>query len=229
MKSPRHTRTHFRLATFLLALVLGACGGQTARLPEATMTPTMPPTTIQATPTYPPGTTLPFTTIDQDYWPGTGHYYEAKEPALIVITGPEDIRLIADWISPEGLSRLQGVNYADNLALVVFQGWKPTLSYGVQIQQITYREGIVNVYAQFEEPEPGTEELTAVSSPYHLVQLQRFEGLGERTRFDLIANGTLVDSYTLGVATPTPTPTPTQPVYPYPPPPSTPDAVLPYP
>jgi hypothetical protein len=146
-----------------------------------------------------------------------------------VITGPEDIRLIADWISPEGLSGLQGVNYADNLALVVFQGLKPTLSYGVQIQQITYQDGIVNVYAQFEEPEPGTEELTQESSPYHLIQLQRFAGLGERTRFDLIANGALVDSYTLGMATPTPTPTPTPPVYPYPPLPPTPDAALPYP
>jgi hypothetical protein len=83
------------------------------------------------------------------------------------------------------------------------------------------------VSANFIEHEPGTEELYQEISPYHIVQTPKFEGLDEKTTFDLIVDDIIIFSYPSDIITLTPTPT--QPASPYPPALRTPTSVSPYP
>jgi hypothetical protein len=209
---------------FLLISVLVSCRDGDANTLEGT---TIAPMTVQATQTGRTDTNLAFTTLTQGDWGNNDHFYDKFEPALIVITDPKDISSLANWIRQESLTLLQNVDYTNNLAIAVFQGWKGTLEYDVQIQQISHQDGVVNVYANFIEPEPGTEEFHAETSPYHIVQAQRFEELDEKTTFDLIVNDIVIFSYPSDTIMLTPTPTP--PPSPYPSALSTPTSVSPYP
>jgi hypothetical protein len=208
----------------LLVVMLAACREQEGIMLEGT---TIAPITVQATQTGRTETNLAFTTLTQGDWGTNDHFYDVEEPALIVIDKPEDITLITDWVSQESLMQLLKMDYTLNLALAVFQGWKGTLEYDVQIQQISHQDGIVNVYTNFIEPEPGTEELHAEISPYHIVQVQRFEELDDKTTFDLIVNDIVIFSYPFDIIILTPTLTP--PPSPYPSALSTPTSVSPYP
>jgi hypothetical protein len=210
--------------SFLLISMQVSCRNKDANTPEETANA---PMTVQAKQTVRTENNLAFTTLTQGDWGNNDHFYNTFEPALIVITKPKDISSIANWIRQESLTLLQNVDYTNNLAIAVFQGWKGILGYAVQIQRISYRDGVVNVYANFIEHEPGTEELHAEISPYQIVLVQRFEELNEETTFDLMVDDIVIFSYPSDIITLTPTPT--QPASPYPSALSTPTSVSPYP
>jgi len=147
---------------------------------------------------------LPFETLEQTEWgSGTGREYEAGEPGLAVITRPEEAGHADDWASPDAQTQLQAPDYSAYVALVAFQGWQPSSGYGVQIDRITRLENAVNVYAQFSEPEPGTEMLDAITFPYHLVQVGKAEGWGQVT-FNLVVDGMVLVSQTVDTDYPIP-------------------------
>ena len=137
---------------------------------------------------------LTFETIEQKEWAGTGQSYEAREPGSIVISSLQDIANLDKLVTDEAMTQLQELDYDNYFVLVVFQGRKPTTGYRVQIDHITRTGKIINVYTQFLEPKPDEAKADAITSPYHLVQVQKIGEWGQEISFQVIVNETIVTS-----------------------------------
>ena len=83
---------------------------------------------------------------------------------------------------------------ASSVVIGVFQGRKPTTEYGVQIEQITRRGGVVTVHALFTERKPGSAAGDAITSPYHLVRLPKTGVWGKAITFNLVVGDNVVTS-----------------------------------
>lgn len=144
--------------------------------------------------TKPEETDLPFETFEQKEWAGTDKPYESREPGLIVISRLEEVDSLKGLVNDEAKSKLQALDYSRYFAVLVLQGWKPTTGYKANVKRITRIENTVNIYAQFLEPKPDEEKAPEVTSPYHLVQVQKSGKWGQDITFNLFAGETLVIS-----------------------------------
>lgn len=181
---------HLLLLVLVFMFGVSACQSQETNLPlEATKqnanTETPPP--LQET-------ILPFETIEQKLKADLGPPYEGREPRLMVIARPEEVANLNDWVTEDAKDRLQTLDYDTYFALIVFQGWKPTFGYGIQIERITRLEGEVTVFVQFKEPRPDEEKADTVTSPYHLVQVQKVDTWAQDVTFNVVADGTNIVS-----------------------------------
>jgi len=141
---------------------------------------------------------LPFETIEIAEIPGTGFEYQGLDPNLVIITGKGGIQQLGNTISTTSQSMLETLDFNKYLALVVFQGFKGTTLYGVEVQRITRLRNIVNIYAHFTERDPSIGAGDIVTSPYHIVKIPR-QGLKGNIEFILYANGeeAIRQTYTL--------------------------------
>jgi hypothetical protein len=139
-------------------------------------------------------TELPFEMIEQADWGNAGSAYEAKEPALVVVAQPVEADRLDDWITLHAQTYLQNLDYETYFAIVVFQGWKPTSGYNVQIDRIARRGNIINVYVQFREPKPEEAKASEATSPYHLVRVRKVGAWDQDITFNLIVDEVVVTS-----------------------------------
>lgn len=137
---------------------------------------------------------LPFETIEQRDASGTGQVYEDKPPDLIVVTTPEEVANLDALVTPEAQARLQSLNYDAYFVIAVFQGRKPTTGYEIQIERITRRGNIVAIHTRFQEPKPDEAKGDEVTSPYHLVRVQKTETWGQLITFNLVVGNVVVAS-----------------------------------
>lgn len=137
---------------------------------------------------------LPFETIEQRDASGTGQIYKDKQPGLIVITTLEKVANLDALVTSEAQARLQSLNYDAYFVIAVFQGWKPTDGYGIQIERITHLGDKVTVFIRLQEPPPDRKKNDIVTSPYHLVQVQKVGTWARDVTFNAILNGTVIAS-----------------------------------
>ncbi len=138
----------------------------------------------------PKETDLPFETIERQEISG----YQDKKPGLVIIAKQTEVTSLDALVTREILLRLQTLDYDTYLVVGVFQGWKPTTRYGVQIERVTRRGNIVTIHALFREPQPGEPKGDEVTSPYHLVQVQKAETWGQTITFNLVVGDAIVTS-----------------------------------
>lgn len=143
--------------------------------------------------TKPEETDLPFETIEQKEWAGTGKSYEAREPGLMVISQSEETDNLG-IITDEAVQKLQVLDYGDYFAFVAFQGWKPNGGYSIQVNRVSRIGNSVNIYAQFHEPRPDEEKTDEITSPYHLMIVQKTGNWGQEVTFNLLDGETVVVS-----------------------------------
>lgn len=130
---------------------------------------------------------LPFETIEQsDYSPK----YEDKKPDLMIIASTDEVNQLNGWISPEALEQLREMDYERFFAAVVFLGWQPTGHEGIRVERIARQGNAVSIYALVGRPS-GEDE---VSSPYHLVKVQKVGRWGTTINFTLVIEETTVAS-----------------------------------
>ena len=98
---------------------------------------------------------LTFESIEQIDWAGPKSY-KAIDPGLKVISRIEELESLDGLITEKARKALLGLDYNDNFALIVFQGWKPSTGYSIQVDRITRVGDDVNIYLRFNEPEPDT-------------------------------------------------------------------------
>ena len=120
--------------------------------------------------------------------------YGAKEPDLVVIAQPAEVDALNGWVEPDVLARVRAIDYGTSIVIGVFQGWKPTTRYGVQIERITRRGDVITVHALFTERKPGTGAADAETSPYHLVRLPKTGVWRKAITFNLVSDDELATS-----------------------------------
>jgi hypothetical protein len=143
-----------------------------------------------------PETDLPFSTIEQRQSSGTGDLYENKEIGLVVVSSLEETTSLSGLVTQEAYSQLQTMNYTDKFALALFQGWKPSDGYAIQIERISHVGERVSIMAKAQEPEPNRKTNDIVTSPYHLVQVESGDLLSHTFTFEVIVGGSIITSTT---------------------------------
>ncbi len=133
-------------------------------------------------------TPLPFSTLAQEETFSDSSEYRGKEPGLLIIAGPEQIEnpgLIAA-LPPDLAEKLRALDYRRSFALFVFQGLKGVGGYKVTVQEVVRQGNQVTVRAEFVEPGPRVRGV--ITSPYHLIAIEK-EGRWEaRIQFILLRN-----------------------------------------
>jgi hypothetical protein len=133
---------------------------------------------------------LNFSTIEKEDSAGTGIYYELQSPRMTVVATEADIDSLEGIIKDPAKNELRNIDFGDTFVLVVFQGMKGSLGYGVTVTQILQTQNQVDVYAEFEEPQGGAAD--AISSPYQVVAVNKtVQGY---TQFNLIVDNQTVFS-----------------------------------
>lgn len=73
------------------------------------------------------------------------------------------------------------VDFARTMVVGVFLGSRPTASYGVTITRVRRENGEIVVSYREDRPPPGAMVAQILTSPFHLVRVERAEG---RVRFE---------------------------------------------
>lgn len=135
-----------------------------------------------------PAVDLPFQSIEQRPMSGTGALYEDRQAGVIVISAADEVGKLKGLITPESFAQLQALDYQKHLAIAVFQGWKPTDGFDIQVERITRTGEQVSVVAQAEERQPDLKRNDVVTSPYHLVGVDKLGAWDKPVTFELKVN-----------------------------------------
>ncbi|MEW5872166.1 MAG: protease complex subunit PrcB family protein [Chloroflexota bacterium] len=129
---------------------------------------------------------MSFETIEQKAGPGAGKEYESSDLRIMVITKPEEIGDLNGWVSDAAISELNMLEYKPSFAIVVFQGRKPTDRYSVQIERITRSGDKVRVFIKLLEPPQDQAKNDIITSPYHLVSVQKTDSWAQNVTFEVV-------------------------------------------
>ena len=133
---------------------------------------------------------LPFETIEQAITPPTGGYdayYKGRQPNLTIITDDRAVDQLTG-ITAEARSKLKTLNYGSHFALVIFLGLQSTDHTGIRIERLIRHgdKALITTWV-------GKQELTdKITSPYHLIKIQKKESWGKEIDFEAIADKTTI-------------------------------------
>jgi hypothetical protein len=119
---------------------------------------------------------------------------EAEHRLAPAVDASTEIVELDNLVAPTTLEHLHALDLDAHFVLVVFQGWKSTIGYGVRVDRITRRGDTVTVYARFREPKPDEEKGAMVTSPYHLIQIQKVGTWSRDITFNLVVDEAVVAS-----------------------------------
>jgi hypothetical protein len=127
----------------------------------------------KATPTLQPGEVeIPFETVVLDE--NGENFHLGKEQQLLLLTQPNDITHIEHLISTRSVPQVQQVDFDDYSVIALFHLGGGCAGFGVTIERLTLKAGILTVHANDWQPQDGgacAEEATY--SPYHLVKVRK--------------------------------------------------------
>lgn len=147
-------------------------------------------------PPLPEDGSLTFQTLEQknDAAYSLQEQYTALEPALIVIDNEEARARYEVWFGEKGRKALADLNFGTRLGIGVFQGWKTTDGYGVEIERVVRVGDVVTVTARFTEP-GGSGAASAITSPYQLVRVNKAGDWGAGLTYELVVDGEVLAVY----------------------------------
>jgi hypothetical protein len=102
--------------------------------------------------------------------------YNALQPGLVVIASKTDLEEQDIWFSEEARGTLRNLDFQQNLAVAVFQGWKKSSGYEINITGVAWEGSTLFIEAEVVDLLPGTPASPNVTSPYHLVTLRKPTG-----------------------------------------------------
>lgn len=116
---------------------------------------------------------LSFETIEQDWHPPLGkNLWSGHEPKLLVIAGEGDLVEAGNFVSGGATAALSSLDFTQYVAVLAFQGWLPEFYNGFNIERIVRRGRDIDIFAELGITHGGA----AVSSPYHLVRVEKEGG-----------------------------------------------------
>jgi hypothetical protein len=142
---------------------------------------------------------LQFQTIEQAEYGSLSSLYEACGPELIVITWAKEIENLDRIFNEDAKTKLKTIDYSKYFVILVFQGRRPTLGYRVNIIKITRLQNDITILVDFTEPRPDMEAAPMESSPYQLIQMEKYGIWNQGITFKLAVNQGIVisTSYTM--------------------------------
>lgn len=140
----------------------------------------------------PQETNLPFETIEKtDFSVG----YNEKDPRLVIIAEAGEVGALENMVTATAQAQVRNLDFDQYLTIAVFQGRKGTNGYDAEIQRVARRENSITVYAHFTERNPKLTAADILTSPYHLVKVQK-GGIQGEVLFILSVDGKIVGQRT---------------------------------
>jgi hypothetical protein len=102
-----------------------------------------------------------------------GSDYTSSEPQLSLIMNEVEFSQLKPLIRPEHLEVLQQIDYSKYALLLLFRGVHGSSRYQCVIERITKHENTLIVRAQFWEQASGESADAVVTSPYHIVKIDK--------------------------------------------------------
>lgn len=118
-----------------------------------------------------------------------GSGWSSPDPHLEIITALADLSNVESFVSTEALAVLQVLDYSKQYAAIVFQGQKTSTEYGIEIEQINRNGNQVTFQSVATTPDPGSPVGAAITSPYHLVEIDNVYEQGREIDFILSIDG----------------------------------------
>ncbi|MBN1136292.1 MAG: hypothetical protein JXM73_06890 [Anaerolineae bacterium] len=132
---------------------------------------------------------LHFETIERHYH-GAGMLWEAREPGLMILTSWDELGPRDKLFTAQGQASLYDMDWQTSFAVAAFLGWQGSSHEGIWIDRIDRRGTEVSVAAHAGRPGG----LDVVTSPYHLVAVEKEGEWGQEIRFTLYLGGQPVAS-----------------------------------
>ncbi|MFO7929283.1 MAG: protease complex subunit PrcB family protein [Candidatus Humimicrobiaceae bacterium] len=101
-----------------------------------------------------------------------GYNSQQVEPSYYVIKDEERLKEVWDKI---GEGNAAEVDFNQNMVIAVFQGEQSTGGFEIKVNEIVETKENLNVYVKEIVPDPSDIVTQALSSPYHIVELERIE------------------------------------------------------
>lgn len=121
-------------------------------------------------------------------------YYQASNPAIMVVTNTEDVTKLDGLVTSKAFALLQRIDYQKYFTLIVFQGAKPSTGYEVQITRVTREGNTVNVFVNFHEPALNETEQAVGTSKRCLAKIKKIGTWGQEITFQVVIDGKVVVS-----------------------------------
>src|SRR3990172_6925272 len=138
------------------------------------------------------GEKLPFETVEREETPVTSQEYPEKDVDLVVISSATEVSELDEWVSEAAKLALLELDYSDYFALAVFRGYKPSTGYPIEITSVRRQENTVTVEITLQDPLPGMGVSDIVTSPYHVIKIDKGEAWNEEIIFDSLQDDTSV-------------------------------------
>jgi hypothetical protein len=126
-----------------------------------------------------PGRDLPFTSLVHDGTDGWWCNAKFSEPRLYLVRSAADVQQLQGLLHSDRVNRLTAMDYERYWYLIVFDGTKGSLCYGVAVERVRQVGVALVVYAHAWRPGPEWDCGKAFSNPVDVVRIERSEGVPE--------------------------------------------------
>lgn len=128
--------------------------------------------------------------------------WDSLKPHLEILTNEFDVIAIDGLVTPESLAAVRKVDFNEHYVAAIFQGQKPSTSYDIELQQVRRQSDQLVLDSVVTEPTDDEDMRQEVTSPYQLVQIERFYENGREIDFTLSVNGQSILTQTRTITDP---------------------------
>ncbi len=117
---------------------------------------------------------LSFETIENSQ---NGKNYGDKSPGIKIITSSEEVDTLKNLISSEAIESLSKLDYSYYVGIILFHGVRGNGGYQINVNKVMYDGMDMYIYSTFTEPAPDELVTMDVTSPYHIVKIEKPYGI----------------------------------------------------
>ena len=105
-----------------------------------------------------------------------GFYSEQKEKEYFVIKDKDSLnQLLAKIMDSSPDADARNVNFNEEMVIGVFMGEKATGGFSIEIIDVLEQKDYIEILIKTDEPDPGQMVTEAITSPYHIIKLKRYD------------------------------------------------------
>lgn len=108
---------------------------------------------------------------------------------MVVLVDRQGITTVQGNLPPSHLQLIASTDWSTYCVVVIYQGMKTQTEYFIEVTDVHQEGNTIKIYAQFNEPSPGTPAGQLVTSPYYILKVKKTEAMKGEMGFILIANG----------------------------------------
>ena len=111
-----------------------------------------------------------FETLSKDF------YSQQVQEENYVVKDPESLNQLLDLIGNTNLAvTVEDIDFSEDMVVAVFMGEKPTGGYSIEIKDVLNKKDHIEFLIKIDEPGPDDMVAQVITSPYHIIKLERFD------------------------------------------------------